>query len=115
MSELMRTTLALNNHYLRQRVHAAVIQVAHEQQHADGSTGLFARMVLANLKTQYEDFIFDVATNPAVLTALVLADDHNTVTSTPVTDTDIIYLVNGTFPVAATKYAPTQDDNADTA
>jgi hypothetical protein len=106
MSDLLKSTLALQNHYLKQRVHAAVIKVAHEQRNAEGPTGLFARMVLADLKTTYEDFILDVATNPSVLNVLVLADDHNSVTSTQVTDDDIIYIVNGTFPVAAAKYAP---------
>lgn len=107
MSDLMKSTLALNNHYLRQRVHAAVIQVAREQRTAEGSTGIFARMVLANLTKQYDDFMLDVATNPSVLDVLVMADDHNTVTSTQVSDTDIVYIVNGTFTVAAQKYAPT--------
>lgn len=112
MSDLMKTTLALNNHYLKQRVHAATIQVAHQQRDAEGSTGLFARMILTNLIKHYDDFILDVATNPSVIDVLVLADDHNTVTSTQVSDTDIVYIVNGTFPVAAKKYAPTPEPEA---
>lgn len=108
MSSLLKSTLALNNHYLRQRVHAAVIQVAHQQRETEGAVGLFARMILADVKQQYEEFMLDVVTNPSILDVLVLADDYNSVTSTQVTDTDIIYIVNGTFPVAAEKYAPQQ-------
>lgn len=113
MSELLKTTLALNSYYLKKRVHAAVIHVAHEQRTADGSAGLFARMVLADVTKQYDDFILDVATNPAVIDVLVLADDHNSVTSTLVTDTDIIFIVNGTFSGAAAKYAPTPADGVE--
>lgn len=108
----MKSTLAMQNHYLKQRIHAAVIRVSHEQRDTDGSVGLFARMVLADLTRQYEDFILDVATNPSVIDVLVLSDDHNSVTSTQVSDTDIIYIVNGTFPVAAQKYAPTSQEES---
>lgn len=110
MSDLLKSNLALENPHLKQRVHAAVIQVSHQQKDAEGPTGAFANLVLANLTRQWEDFILDVATNPSVIDVLVLADDHNTVTSVQVGDQDILYIVNGTFTTAANKYAPGGDE-----
>jgi len=94
---------------LKARTESAVIQVAHQQQHTDGSVGAFARLILSDITQtarRWPDFMLDIAANPSIQEALVLNDDHTGVVSTLVGDDDILYVVNGTFPKVAQKIMP---------
>lgn len=106
MSNLLKMGLAMDSPTLKARVQSAVIQVAHQQQITEGSTGAFANLVLADVTRKYPDFMLDVAANPSIQEALVLTDDHAGVVSTLVSDDDILYVVNGTFPKVAAKITP---------
>lgn len=106
MSNLLKMNLAIESDTLKKRVHAAVVQTAHQQKNRPDARGGFARIVLADLKSQYPDFILEVAANTDVQAALALSDENQYVVATNVTDEQIVQIVNGIWATAASKYAP---------
>lgn len=115
MSNLLKMNLALSNPTLKQRVQAALVNLAQQQKDATDQHGAFARIILAEITREWHDFILAVAANQDIQNTLVLSDDRSFVVTTLVEDEQIVTVVEATYWEVSKKYAPNQNDGEETA
>lgn len=107
MSDLLKMSLALEDHQLRRRVTAALVLYANTVKHREDDYGVFGRLVLNNPNSpQWDPFMYPVTTNDDVLAAIALAPDNSQVFVTNVTDEKIIELVNNEAQRNHKRYIP---------
>lgn len=111
MSNLLKMHLATQSRHLKQRVQAALVNLAQQQKNADNHHGLFARIVLSDITKEWPEFILATSADPTIQEALVLGDDNAFVVTTLVKDEHIIEVVEATYWETADKYAPQPDND----
>lgn len=106
MSNLLKNSLLQKSPHLNRRVHAAVITVAQQQRNADGPSGAFANLVLAELGRSWDDFILQAAADEHIQAASVINEDATAIVTTQVNDEQILAVVNGIWQHVANKIMP---------
>lgn len=110
MSNLLKMSLALEDSYLKRRVHAASIIRAQQVQNRQDAQGGFAQLILSDTTRVWPVFLQNVATNAEVLEAITLSPKNDQIFATDVTDKQIESIVASTLAQNAEKYAPTGDN-----
>lgn len=108
MSELLKMSLALENDQLQRRVQAAVIAQSQRMLNDKAERGIFARMVLADMRVEWDDFLVLVAADSDIQDAIAVSDDNSFIVASNVTDQAITDIINRTYMTISKKYAATQ-------